>query len=168
MLVLRVQAGETRAFEILYRAYQPSLLRFAYRLSGDRQLALDAVQDAWILTERTIDELDNPAMFRARVFKAVRWRTYDHMRRRGVPHLPLEAAGEVMDASRETLATRDQIVRLVDTLPDFERQAIYLFYLEDMMVTEIADVLDVPAGTVKSRLNRARARLRQQLEGEEE
>jgi RNA polymerase sigma-70 factor (ECF subfamily) len=49
---------------------------------------------------------------------------------------------------------------MVERLPEVERQAIYLFYLEEMSIKELAKVFDVPTGTVKSRLNRARTRLK--------
>lgn len=170
ILVLKAQAGDSRAFEILYRAYQPSLAKFAYRLTGNEASAMDAVQDAWIMTARKLKELDNPAMFRARIFKAVRWRALDQIRRQTGAHLSLD--DEALDVesaprTRDGLLTSDQLTALIGSLPEIERQAIYLFYLEEMKVAEIATVLDIPPGTVKSRLNRARARLQEQVERED-
>lgn len=163
-LVLAAMAGNERAFEALYRLYQPSLLRFSFRLCGDDTLARDAVQDAWMLTLRSMKQVFPPHTFRARVFKAVRWRTFDHIRRRG------KNAGEelfeesVADESSEVWATGDQLRRLIKALPVDEGEALYLFYLEDLSVAEIAAIQEVPSGTVKSRLARARGRLKQQIE----
>ena len=99
-------------------------------------------------------------MFRARVFKAVRWRTIDLMRKRDNNLETLDE--DVLDESAEdqSWATTNQIVSMVERLPEVERQAIYLFYLEEMSIKELAKVFDVPTGTVKSRLNRARTRLK--------
>lgn len=163
-LVLAAQDGNERAFEALYRLYQPSLLRFSFRLCGDETLARDSVQDAWMLTLRTLKQAFPPHTFRARVFKAVRWRTFDRIRRRG------RAAGEelfedqVAEEKSEVWATSDQLRRLIKALPQAEGEALYLFYLEDLSVTEIAAIQDVPTGTVKSRLSRARDRLRQKID----
>lgn len=163
-LVLAAQSGNERAFDALYRLYQPSLLRFAYRLCSDETLARDAVQDAWILTLRTMKQAFPPSAFRARVFKAVRWRALDQIRRRGALATEELQEDHVADSMPETWATGDQLRRLIKALPIGEGEAVYLFYLEDLSVAEIALIQAVPVGTVKSRLARARDRLRQQIE----
>lgn len=167
-LVLKAQAGSDKAFGMLYRSYHASLLRFSYRLCHNEQLAFDAVQDAWITIARTLVDLREPSMFRARVFRAVRWRTIDLMRKRETGMLPVdEGVLNGLAVEHAPWATQSQIVALVDKLPEVEQQAVHLFYLEEMKLGEIAAVLDVPAGTLKSRLNRARKRLKDILEGEE-
>lgn len=163
-LVLAALSGNGRAFEALYRLYQPSLLRFSFRLCGDDILARDAVQDAWMLTLRSMKQVFPPHTFRARVFKAVRWRTLDHIRRRG-KNASEELFEEVIGNDQpEVWATGEQLRRLIKALPSDEGEALYLFYLEDLSVAEIAAIQEVPAGTVKSRLSRARGRLKQQIE----
>ena len=163
-LVLAALAGNERAFEALYRLYQPSLLRFSYRLCNDDTLARDAVQDAWMLTLRSMKQVFPPHTFRARVFKAVRWRTFDQIRRRG-KNAAEELFEEVVGDDRpEAWATGEQLRRLIKALPDGEGEALYLFYLEDLSVAEIAAIQEAPAGTIKSRLSRARSRLKQQIE----
>ena len=168
MLVLRAQAGEHRAFEALYRAYHPSLIRFAYKLTGNEAMAADAVQDAWITLVRTLKDLERPAMFRARAFKAVRWRVIDIVRARKGDMVPLDedAFADTVNPMTD-IATPDQLLRLIDGLPLAERETVYLFYLEELQITEIATVMSVPIGTIKSRLNRARHRLNAQSCGEE-
>jgi len=163
-LVLAALAGNERAFEVLYRLYQPSLLRFSYRLCNDETLARDAVQDAWMLTLRSMKQEFPPHTFRARVFKAVRWRTFDQIRRRGKNAADELFEEAIADERPEAWATGDQLRRLIKALPVGEGEALYLFYLEDLSVAEIATVQGVPSGTVKSRLARARSRLKQQIE----
>lgn len=167
-LVLKAQAGSEKAFGMLYRSYHASLLRFAHRLCGNDQIAFDAVQDAWMTVARTLSELHDPSMFRARIFRAVRWRTIDHMRKRETHMVPIdENIIEDVSVENSDWATKGQITALVEKLPKVEQQAVHLFYLEDMKLAEISAVLEVPAGTLKSRLNRARSRLKDILEGEE-
>jgi len=168
LLVLKAQEGNGRAFETLYRSYHPSLLRFAFRICNNEPMAADAVQDAWVTTARTLSALYEPSMFRARVFKAVRWRCLDILRKQVGGQVSYEEAGEQLAVPEVALwATKDQLVALIEQLPEVERQAVYLFYLEELKLEEIATVMGVPSGTVKSRLNRARRRLQEQVEGEE-
>jgi len=167
LLVLSAQSGNQRAFEVLFRSFNPSLVRFASRLAGDDQLALDAVQDAWITISKNLANIGNPYAFRAHIFKAVRWRTIDQLRK--YDRRTEELGDNIVDSNsncHEMLATTSQIKRLVDQLPVIDRQAIYLFYLEDMTISELASILDIPGGTVKSRLNRARNTLKKLIEGD--
>lgn len=163
-LVLAAQDGNERAFEALYRLYQPSLVRFSFRLCNDDTMARDAVQDAWMLTLRTLNQAFPPDTFRARVFKAVRWRTFDRIRRRGRAAADELFEEQVAEEKPEAWATSDQLRRLIKALPSGEGEALYLFYLEDLSVAEIASIQDVPSGTVKSRLSRARERLRKEID----
>ncbi|UTW54489.1 RNA polymerase sigma factor [Kordiimonas sp. SCSIO 12610] len=162
ILVLKAQTGDVKAFEVLYRAYLPSLVGFARRLSGDDHMAEDAVQDAWITISKTINRLKEPEKFRAWVFKTVRWRLIDLARRKGKGLVSLDDVqdGLVIPHDRASIEARD-LRTLIKALPSAEQDAVYLFYLEGFSVKEISDVLNVPIGTVKSRLNRARTNLRE-------
>lgn len=164
-LILKAQAGDPRAFTVLYGLYQPSLLRFSYRICRDHTVSVDAVQDAWLQTLRSMSDAFPVSSFRARVFKAVRWRTLDYIRRGARAHEELNEEA-VADEVQEKWATSDQMKSLLAGLPDDESEAIYLFYLEELNVAEVALVQRVPAGTVKSRLSRARARLKAAIEPE--
>lgn len=166
LLVIAAQRGDTRAFEALFRAYNPALKRFAYRLCGDEQLAIDAVQEAWITLSKTLRRLRDPRGFRIWAYKTVRWRVTDMARKLPPKNEPLDSVPEsaAVPAS-EPAATSDQLSALLKALPDSERQILALFYLEEMKITEIAAVLDVPVGTVKSRLNAARNHLREKQPG---
>jgi len=168
-LVLEAQSGNHRAFALLYKHHNAALLRFAYRLSSDEQLALDSVQEAWVSLSKSLRTLDDPRSFKAWAYKTVRWRVVDQVRRRGETTEELDekttiAAGSSLMAE---MATSGQLAAHIAQLPTTEGECIHLFYLEELSVAEIAHIQAVPAGTVKSRLNRARARLRQQFKGDE-
>jgi len=169
LLVLEAQAGNREAFDGLYRHYNQALLRFAYRFCSDEQVACDAVQEAWISLSKSLFTLKDPRGFRVWAYKTVRWRVVDQVRRRGVPTEALceeMTDGEVGGSTH--LATAGQLHAHLARLPDDERSALALYYLEEMKLSEIAAVLDVPLGTIKSRLNRARGRLRKQMAGDKE
>lgn len=164
LLVLKAQSGSEEAFSLLYKLYQPSLLRFAFKILGDADLAQDAVQDAWITLAKTIKQLEHKAMFRARAFRAVRWRAVDQIRRQNA-HEELSDDCALDEAVHSKAATSEQLAALIAQLPEQEQHTVYLFYLEELTITEIALVMEVKPGTVKSRLHSARARLRQQTKG---
>ncbi|SFB79871.1 RNA polymerase sigma factor [Pseudoalteromonas denitrificans] len=162
LLVIAAQQGNEKAFTFLCKYYQTSLSRFAFKLCGDRHQAQDAVQDAWIRIAKKLKTLDDPRAFKSWIFKAVRWCTYDLMRK----SLRNEADCQ-QDISLENITAPEgdeigksehftTLLSLIEQLPEIDKQAVYLFYLEEMKISEIAQVLQIPSGTVKSRLNRAR------------
>lgn len=168
LLVLAAQGGNMRAFELLYRHYHKPLLRFAYRLSGDEALAHDALQEAWITLSKTLTKLNDPRGFRVWAYKTVRWRVTDQVRRRGQTPEPFD---ELIDSptpeKHSEDITSDQLRAHINRLPEDDRHTITLFYLGELSLAEISAVLDVPVGTVKSRLNRARNSLREKIAGED-
>lgn len=166
LLVLAAQAGEAQAFDALYRAYNAPLRRFAYRLCGDEQAALDAVQEAWVTLSKSLRGLKDPRGFRLWAYKTARWRTMDQMRKKQLTE-PLD--DELVEADTGSpIATSEQLARQLARLPRAEKAVLTLFYLDEMTIAEIAVVENVPVGTVKSRLNRARTRLRDQMTEDED
>ena len=163
LLVMAAQSGDIRAFEGLFAAHNPALKRFAYRICGDEQLAVDAVQEAWITLSKTLRRLKDPRGFRIWAYKTVRWRVTDMARKLPPASQSIDAMpeGALASTTAEPEATSDQLSALMKSLPGEERQLLALFYLEEMKMIEIASVLDIPLGTVKSRLNRARTHLRE-------
>lgn len=169
MLVLAAQDGGRDAFQRLVRHHHRSLLRFALSLCSNRALAQDAVQDAWVTVARRLRRLEDPRAFRSWVFRAVRWRVLDLLRSGHASAARLDDIDEPGDGGS---AGADNERRLdldaaIEALSPIDRQALELFYLTGLTVVEIAGVLEIPAGTVKSRLHRARNQLAQTLDGED-
>lgn len=164
-LVLEAQAGNVQALGLLYQRYNPALVRFAFRLCSDDQLALDSVQEAWITLSKTLKKLKDPRGFRVWAYRTVRWRITDEIRKRGIETEPLH---ETEHSSESTTpdATAAQLKTLLNRLSAEDKHTLTLFYLNELTLIEIAAVLEVPIGTVKSRLNRARNQLRQHTLGE--
>ncbi len=168
MLVLTAQDGGREALQALVRHHHRSLLRFALSLCGNRALAQDAVQDAWMTVARRLRRLEDPRAFRSWIFRAVRWRTLDLLRRSEAAAARLDDIDEPGDGGRAGAANERQLdlAAAIDALEPIDRQALELHYLAGLKVAEIASVLEIPPGTVKSRLHRARNRLAETLTGE--
>ncbi len=167
MLVIDAQDGSRQALDALVRHHHRDLLRFAYSLCRDTALAQDAVQDAWIKVAGRLRTLDDPRAFRCWVYHAVRWRVGDLQRRAHRRERPLDQA-ETAGDSTDARDRRMDLATAMDALPPVERQALQLFYVSGLRIPEIAVVLDIPAGTVKSRLHRARGLLKDHFEGDDD
>lgn len=167
LLVLRCQAGDADALRVLIERWQPRFGRFAWHLTNDREATRDVVQDAWMAIVRGIKRLDDPALFRSWAYRIVSNKCADWLRQRiaqrGLaqePRVAPEPASREPDSSDEVEPLR----RALRRLPDEQRAILSLHYLDGMSVAEIARVMDVPTGTVKSRLHHARNRLKTALE----
>ncbi|MEQ1929998.1 MAG: sigma-70 family RNA polymerase sigma factor [Parvularculaceae bacterium] len=168
-LAASARAGDPAAFEALSRRWAPRLLSHAWRLTGEAELARDTAQDAWSDIVANIRRLDDTAAFPAWAFRIVTRRAADAIRKRqrgraGLAAYAAERSGDHVGASDiEARASSASIGAALAALPAGQRAAIALFYLEDMSVAEIASALDVPAGTVKTRLMAAREKLKAAL-----
>lgn len=167
LLVLRCQGGDGEAMTELIRRWDPRLNSLAWRLTGGREAAHDLVQDTWIAVVRGIRRLDDPARFRSWACRIVANKCADWTRRRVVRRRydddardaaqeGFQAAGAGASSGGEADALRAALVEL----PQTQAAILALHYLEGMGIAEIADVLSIPQGTVKSRLDQARNRLR--------
>jgi RNA polymerase sigma-70 factor (ECF subfamily) len=163
LLVLEAQSGNKKAFECLVIFFHPQLINFAYNLSGNHALAKDAVQDVWISMSKKLNKLEDPRAFKSWIFRALRWRVLDLIKVKAYQFQTIEDKN-ISVALDESEIERQELGKMIDKLPDRERSVIYLFYLVELPLAEIALVLEIPVGTVKSRLNRARANLQQQLQ----
>lgn len=169
LLVLAAQRGNQQAFGLLFKLLHKPLISFAIKLSEDKELACDAVQDSWIKASRNIRRLKDPRAFKSWIYRLVRWRTLDLLRVKTRDSARLEPIDENTISARRSdrSENRSEIGSLISKLPATEKEIIHLFYLNEMTIAEISVVLEIPAGTVKSRLNRARNLLRKKYQGQE-
>ncbi|GBD08831.1 ECF RNA polymerase sigma factor SigE [Candidatus Thermoflexus japonica] len=169
------RSGDLEAFNALIRRYQDRLYHIAYRIMGDHDSAADALQEALIAAFRGIRGFRGGS-FLAWLTRIVTNACYDELRRRRRrPQASLEALfvvdqgpeaemllppveGPEFYAERQELA--DWIHRAIQSLPEDQRVVLVLSDIEGYSYEEIAEILRVPLGTVKSRLSRARARVR--------
>jgi RNA polymerase sigma-70 factor (ECF subfamily) len=171
-LVASARLGDRRAMSLLVRLRGPRLMAHAARLLGDRDVARDMVQEAWAEILRGLGGLRDDRAFLPWALRIVSRRVAREIgQRQRNRSLERAFAAEVDDAILEDLGTKLDAGKVRDalgTLSQDHRATIALFYLEEMTVAEVARAMDVPAGTVKTRLMHARARLRSALLGEDE
>lgn len=169
LLVAEARLKDPAAIAALVRLRGPRLLVHATRLLGDRDLAQDAVQDAWVEILRGLPGLRSTAAFPAWATRIVTRRcariikTLQKGRAIEAGLAPLQDATV---APSDLQPDQDSLRWALDQLPPDQSATIALFYLEDMRLAEVAIALDIPEGTVKSRLSNARARLKDLLKGE--
>ncbi len=161
--------GDRRAFELLYKRWYPKLLRFAFRRTGEREAALDVVQNAALTIAKDIHRLSDPAAFGPWAYTIVRRRAADYVqskiRARDVQaELERQPTPAAPDQDHESFALKQTL----GALPEADRKLLLLFYVDGMRLREIAAGMSIPIGTVKSRLYAAREKLKAVYELTEE
>jgi RNA polymerase sigma-70 factor (ECF subfamily) len=168
-LVVRAQHGDERAFESLTVATYPRLFRVAQGILRDATLAEDATQAAFVRIWQHLRRLRDPSKFEGWSYRLLvnacrdeakrtpRWTTVEAVAPDSVPQAP-DGFGVVVD--------RDQLERGFRHLSVEHRAVIVLRHLLDLPLEQAGEALDIPVGTVGSRLNRAMAALRAALEAD--
>ncbi len=181
-LISTAQRGDVESFNALVRLYESRVYNLCYRMLGDGDSAADAAQDAFFSAFRNLRSFRGGS-FRSWMLRIATNTCYDALRarkRRPTTSLdiddndsddssPLQIAdaGEAPDefALRRELA--GAIQQALDTLPDEQRLAVVLSDIQGLAYEEIAQIMNANLGTVKSRLSRGRARLREALKAGE-
>jgi RNA polymerase sigma factor (sigma-70 family) len=168
LLVLRCQEGDAAAFDQLIVRWQERLWRHAWRLTGAEDAAWDALQETWTVVSRGIGRLVDPAAFPAWVFRITSNKSRDWVRRQGRRRrAELAYSEQAREQHAHSDNQRAEAANLHEALAQLagpDRAVLALYYEEQFSVSEVADILHIPAGTVKSRLYYARERLRRFLE----
>jgi RNA polymerase sigma factor (sigma-70 family) len=169
-LVVRCQLGERAAFDELIQRWHDPLWKYARRVTGDADAARDIMQEVWLRVLRGIGRLRDASRLRAWLFGIARRVLTDRWRER-------YAAPEAIDVDLSTIPAEpapddleDDLASMQEELgklPFVEREVLTLFYLRELSLSEVAEILVIPVGTVKSRLFRARQLLRRELEAKE-
>ncbi|WP_288924712.1 RNA polymerase sigma factor [uncultured Maritimibacter sp.] len=170
-LVASARAGDTRALSRLVELRGGRLMAHAVRLLGDREVARDVVQEAWVEILRGLRSLRDDHAFLPWALRIVTRRVAREIRRRQRGRaLEAAVASETdlsVDEAGPVASDAAKVRAAIAALPRDQAATVALFYLEDLSVGEVATALDVPVGTVKTRLMHARRKLRDLLEGED-
>ena len=167
-LVARVQGGDLGAFAALMAQFRPQFGRYAWQMLGTREEAEEALQDTFLRAYRSLATCREPDRFGAWAFRILvnRCRTGRRrlMRRDRFRAASREGVESLAVAHpEEDQALREEIDRALALLSPSQREAFLLKHVEGLSYEEIAELLDVPPGTVRSRLHRARCELRDRL-----
>lgn len=166
-LIAQAKHGDRQAFGELVRSHRAGVVNVVYRMCGDVHLAEDAAQEAFVRAWRGLHGYQPRSPFRNWVYRIAINAARDVLRRRretvDVESLPLAAPNGGPEAALQN-KERDELVRqAVSALPPASREVLVLREYEGLSYREIADTLNIPTGTVMSRLNYARTRLREAL-----
>lgn len=162
-LVLRAQSGDRDAFDALLRDIAPPLLRYVTRVTGDVAMAEDVVQETLIAIVRKIAWLSDPSLFRAWAYRIASREAFRTLRKRRM--LVTESLSDDLPATVDVAVDpwqRERLLASLERLAPAGRAVITLHYLEELPLSEIATILDLPVGTVKSRLAYGLAKLRKE------
>ena len=164
VLILRGQTGDEAAFAELVERYDVRLRYYLRKMLGTNQID-DTLQDVWLDVFRALPRLLDPGAFGAWLYRIARDRAYRVQRRRRLPTQPLPEGIEAPDAEAEfDPADAAAIHAALDRLTPEHREALILRFIEEMTYEQIAEVVGVPLGTVRSRLHHAKRELRSILE----
>jgi RNA polymerase sigma-70 factor (ECF subfamily) len=180
-LIARCRKGDVRAFDELVRRYERQIYNFAHKMTGNREDAFDVAQDALVRVFHHIDTFRSQSSFSTWLYRIVLNSYLDSRKRARIREKSISldqylseeegfGAKQVADqapAPDETVieGERNRLLQeAIFSLPDYQRAMIILYHVQHVAYEEIAEILSLPIGTVKSRLNRARAALRKKLE----
>jgi RNA polymerase sigma-70 factor (ECF subfamily) len=167
-IVDRARHGDLDAFEEIVRARMDAIYRLSFAILGDEADARDAAQETFVAAWRGVSRLRDPDRFDAwlqRLAVNAARMTARARRRRGVREIPASHVAAMADRSaapeRDDAGDLDRALR---RLPVEQRAILALHHLDGRSIAELADVLEIPTGTVKSRLHTARRALEAALE----
>jgi RNA polymerase sigma-70 factor, ECF subfamily len=173
-LARRVQRGHTADLAVLVERHHSPLLGFLYRLTGgDRALAEDLTQEAFLRALRSIQQYQPERPFKPWLYAIAVNVARDHFKRAEVRYAVTLADDDLLALPdpiglEETIEINGpRIAAAIGALPVQQREAIILRYYQDLSLAEIATALDIPIGTVKSRLSLGLRRLRLWLKDDE-
>ena len=161
----KARDGDPVAFTALVRLYDPQLRAYAYRILGDRTAMDDALQNAYLNAFRAIRRFRGDASFKNWMYRIVHNACIDLIRKRRDDIELFDDVAVVSDPETVGIARLD-LVAAFERISFEHRSVLMLIDVEGLDYAEAAGVLSIPVGTVRSRLNRARAAMRREL-GEE-
>jgi len=183
-LVRLCRRGDERAARELVHRFERPVFSLVYRMVRDRELAEDLSQDVFVRTFNNLDRYDRSYRFSSWLFKIAYNLTVDHLRRKELPTISVHGAPDALTAERQeatslSLASDDEApddrlvakelaseleVAIAGLREDY-RTAILLRHVEGRPYEEIAEIMGIPLGTVKTYIFRARRELRDALSG---
>ena len=160
-------SGDHRgAYALAVQATQDSLYRFLISLLRDEEEARDLFQDTYVRVYRGLDGFRGDASITTwvlRIGRNLAWNRHRHAKTRRAVEAPLDDSD--FDPPAPEHQRHDDLHAALTLLPDAQREAVVLFYMEGFSVNDVARITGRPSNTVKSDLMRARATLRERLEG---
>lgn len=171
-LVVQLKEGSLEALGLIYDRHRQLVYRTALAITGDSEAASDLLQDVFLRLFRFAKNIDPLRPLEPWLYRMTTNQAYDWVKRRKRLPRPLEDLAEWLvgpgknrpDEMIEKYAEWHELQRAITALPFAQRVVIVLYYLNDLSLQEVADILDIPIGTAKSRLHYGRLALRRSLD----
>jgi RNA polymerase sigma factor (sigma-70 family) len=167
LLAVRWQRGDRAAFDGIVAIWERPLFYYLRRLMSSEADAWELLQETWLKVLKSLDTLRDPHALPAFLYTTARNTAFSRMRRRDFENNGVYTEEVPEDCSVDEIAIIDNaeaVHHALDKLPLPQREALTLYFLQDLSMDDMATLLDVPLGTVKSRLHYAKVALRKILE----
>lgn len=170
-LVVALQQGSLDALGFLYDRHRQLVYRTALAITGDSEAAADLLQDVFLRLHRFVDRIDTTRPLEPWLYRVTANLAYTWVKQRQRWYRPLEDIAEWFAGGKrnslQQMAELDdelrQVSQAISSLILPQRMVVVMYYLNDLSVQEISEILEVPVGTVKSRLHYGRQALKKQL-----
>lgn len=171
-LIRRLQSGSLDALGILYDRHRHLVFRTALAISGDEDAAADLLQDVFLRLHRFAGRIDCERPLEPWLYRMTTNLSYTWVKRRKRWLRPLEDVTDwLVGGGRKDMPSYEaeveeswhQIRQAITSLPLLQRGVVVLYYVNDLSLQEISDILEIPVGTVKSRLHYGRQALKKEL-----
>lgn len=173
-LIVKAIGGREEGFEELVRRYQRPIVGYIYRMLSDYDASLDVSQEVFIKVYKSLDKYSSEYKFSTWLYRIAHNATIDHIRRNsqnlqsletesedGAYQMQLESSAPTPEQNQERREWKSEIESVVKCLPSAYRELIVLRHNQELSYDEIAEVTNLPLGTVKNRLFRAREMMRE-------
>jgi RNA polymerase sigma-70 factor (ECF subfamily) len=173
LVIERVLAGEIQLFSELVNRHQAALYRHAVGMVLDHDVAADMVQDAFVRAYTNLRQCRDRERFRAWLFQTLRNRCLDYLKEARRKNVRLDDAGPFLDPAEgpadivERKRLRSQLMDALAQLPEAQREAFVMHYVEEVPYETMAELLDAKVSALKMRVMRAREALSAALQGPE-
>ena len=166
-LVIAYQKGDTQALVLLVKRWHKKFCLKAFYIVKNEDEAKDIAQDSWRTIMNKIDSLNNPERFSGWAMRIVSMKAIDVLRKKSKERLKKSELKKETGTTDESYDEKTELKRALNkavlTLPIEQQQVIKLFYVQSYTLRQIADILHIKTGTVKSRLFHAREKLKETL-----
>ncbi len=163
-LILQYRAGNTSVLSALVQRYHKVFCEKAYWVTKDKEIAKDIAQESWIIIMDKLHTLQHPDRFKSWAFRIIYTKAIDAVKNRNKESKNL-GPGDIIESRAPSLEDESKLIQIellkaIRKLPKEKQDIIRLFYAEEYSIVEISSFLKIPIGTVKSRLFKAREKLK--------
>lgn len=168
LLLLRCHRGDATAFAALTRLWERRLFYYIRRIVRSEEDAWDVLQEVWVKVWAKVASVRDAAALRPWLYRVAHNTAISHLRQEARVEAASQALEDPVSGSEPSFDREDtqRIHRALDRLAPVQRQVLTLFFLEEFSHAEVASILGIPVGTVKSRLFNAKQALRALLDAE--